>query len=54
MEEKILLESEYSAEGLFDFLRDVEYAIETGLKDVPVDEYGFFSGSVKITLTYIP
>jgi len=46
-----LLDKSYSAEELADVERDVCEALEE--IDAPIDEYGFFEGSVKVTIEYV-
>lgn len=47
-------DKEYTAEELQDLERDVNECLEDVLRDVKTDEYGFFEGSVRVTVTYLP
>lgn len=46
-----LFERSYSAEELADVEQHVSEVLED--IDAPVDEYGFFEGTIKVTIEYV-
>lgn len=55
---KILFEKEYDGESIVDFGRDMSEALlpeyNPRLEGLPADEYGFATGSFKVTIEWTP
>lgn len=53
-----IFEQTYSGESLVDAPRDIDEAFQEAftpaLKKIPTDEYGFWQGSFKVTIEWIP
>lgn len=51
---KIIFEKEYSSESLGDVCEDVSWEIESNDAFPEPDEDGFFKGTLKVTMEFIP